>query len=215
MWKHCTSINKGVGFWAALALALTALPLSLYSQGTPPPTGVQPAQKVMSTSAGGFFESNTFLEMANRVFDPSSDSMDFENGSFQWKGKSFDLAEQRAFRSRFERFLLVTPSDEETQYDLLLDDIIDRLSVSNNNTEDALLDTWELLFRASRFDLDGGNSTIVANQVFNAWRIRKESRGVAMSQRELLQIRQYQQSVVANRAQALERIKDKRINDPD
>ena len=214
MWKHCTSINKGVGFWAALALALTAWPLSLYSQGTTPPTGVQPAQKVMSTSAGGFFESNTFLEMANRVFDPSSDSMDFENGSFQWKGKSFDLAEQRAFRSRFERFLLVTPSDEETQYDLLMDDIIDRLSVSNNNTEDALLDTWELLFRASRFDLDGGNSTIVANQVFNAWRIRKESRGVAMSQRELLQIRQHQQSVVANRAQALERIKDKRINDP-
>ena len=49
---------------------------------------------------------------------------------------------------------------------------------------------------------------------FNAWRIRKESRGVAISQRELLQIRQYQQSVVANRAQSLERIKDKRINDP-
>ena len=90
-------------------------------------------------------------------------------------------------------------------------DIIDRLSVSNNNSDDAILDTWELLFRASRFDLDGGNSTIVANQVFNAWRIRKESRGDTMTQRELSQVRQFQQEVVANRALALKNIREKRL----
>jgi tetratricopeptide (TPR) repeat protein len=159
------------------------------------------------------FESNTFLEMAERVFDPSSDSMDFENGSFEWKGKNFKLSEQRAFRSRFERFLLASPTEEETQYAQLMADIIDRLSVSNNKSDDAILDTWELLFRASRFDLDGGNSTIVANQVFNAWRIRKESRGVTMTQRELSQVRQFQQEVVANRAMALKNIREKRLRE--
>ena len=72
---------------------------------------------------------------------------------------------------------------------------------------------WELLFRASRFDLDGGSSTIVANQVFNAWRIRKESRGVTMTQRELSQLRQYQQEVVANRAMFFQKIKEKRARE--
>lgn len=208
MSKLCVSIN----------LCLAVLPLSLSAQGALPmgtsqPAPQQPAQAGMSAPTGGIFESNSFLEMANRVFDPSSDSMDFENGSFEWKGKNFNLAEQRAFRSRFERFLLASPTDEEAQYAQLMDDILQRLSVSNNNSDDAILDTWELLFRASRFDLDGGNSTIVANQVFNAWRIRKESRGVTMSQRELQQIREYQQEVVANRALALKNIQEKRMRE--
>ena len=206
MWKHYKSINLCLVTLASIASAQGVLS----SGGTPMP---QPAQASASAPAGGMFESNTFLEMANRVFDPSSDSMDFENGSFEWKGKSFNLSEQRAFRSRFERFLLASPTEEEAQYAQLMADIIDRLSVSNNNSDDAILDTWELLFRASRFDLDGGNSTIVANQVFNAWRIRKESRGVNMTQRELSQVRQFQQEVVANRAMALKNIRDKRLRE--
>ena len=206
MWKHYKSISLGLVTLASIASAQGVLS----SSGTPIP---QPAQASASAPAGGMFESNTFLEMANRVFDPSSDSMDFENGSFEWKGKNFNLFEQRAFRSRFERFLLASPTEEETQYAQLMADIIDRLSVSNNNSDDAILDTWELLFRASRFDLDGGNSTIVANQVFNAWRIRKESRGVTMTQRELSQVRQFQQEVVANRAMFFQNLKEKRARE--
>ena len=176
MWKHYKSISLGLVALFSFASAIDHPFSSGGVTSTPPP-----AQASASAPTGGMFESNTFLEMANRVFDPSSDSMDFENGSFEWKGKNFNLFEQRVFRSRFERFLLASPTEEETQYAQLMADIIDRLSVSNNNSDDAILDTWELLFRASRFDLDGGNSTIVANQVFNAWRIRKESRGVTMT----------------------------------
>jgi len=210
MWKHYKSISLGL-------LALASFASFASAQGGLPSSGVTPmpqaAQASASAPAGGMFESKTFLEMANRVFDPSSDSLDFENGSFDWKGKNFNLSEQRAFRSRFERFLLASPTEEETQYARLMADIIDRLSVSNNKNDDAILDTWELLFRASRFDLDGGNSTIVANQVFNAWRIYKETRGVTMTQRELSQIRQYQQEVVANRALALKNIREKRLGE--
>ncbi|MEC7287360.1 MAG: hypothetical protein VXU42_01560, partial [Verrucomicrobiota bacterium] len=201
----------------SISFGLLALASFASAQGGLPTSGVTPmpqaAQASASAPTGGMFESNTFLEMANRVFDPSSDSMDFENGNFDWKGKNFNLSEQRAFRSRFERFLLASPTEEETQYAQLMADIIDRLSVSNNKSDDAILDTWELLFRASRFDLDGGNSTIVANQVFNAWRIRKESRGVTMTQRELSQVRQFQQEVVANRALALKNIREKRLGE--
>ena len=155
---------------------------------------------------GGMFESKTFLEMANRAFDPSSDSMDFENGSFAWKGRTFNLTSQRAFRARFERFLLASPTEEEESYALLMNDVLQRLSVASDRSDDAILETWEMLFRAARFDTDGGNSTIVANQVFNAWRIRKEMRGTALTQRELADMRRYQQEVVANRALILEKI---------
>ena len=210
MWKICVSSSLGLLLVTALVSAQGALPSG---SGISSPSSPQPAQAGVIAPSNGMFESNTFLEMANRVFDPSSDSMDFENGSFNWKGKTFNISEQRAFRARFERFLLTSPSKEEEQYAQLMSDIIERLSVSHRNDEDAILDIWELLFRASKFEIDGGNSTIVANQVFNAWRIRKESRGVQLSQKELQNIRKYQQEVVANRSQMLDYFARKRARE--
>ena len=217
MWKHCINTSRRT-LWALFVvcgfsiLQGQGLPAQGVNGGSSAPASRQ-AQAGISGPSGGFFESNSFLEMADRVFDPSSDAMDFENGSFEWKGKSFNLTEQRAFRSRFERFLLTSPTEEESAYAELMQRIVDRLSVSNNNSDDAILATWELLFEASRYELDGGNSTIVANQVFNAWRIRKERRGQTMTQTDLKQIRQYQQEVVANRALTLQKIQERRLRE--
>jgi tetratricopeptide (TPR) repeat protein len=199
----------------SISLFLVVGHVSCQAQGYAAPqqasvSSAQPAQAGASAPAGGMFESNTFLEMTNRAFDPSSDSMDFENGTFNWKGRNFNLTNQRAFRSRLERFLLTSPTEEEEQYALLMNDILERLSVANDNSDDTILATWEMLFRASRFDVDGGNSTIVANQVFNAWRVRKEHRSGAQDQRELAEMRRYQQAVVANRALILEKIKEQK-----
>jgi tetratricopeptide (TPR) repeat protein len=198
---------------ASISLCLVVAQVTSHAQGYAPvaaPAGPAPAAAGMSAPTGGMFESHTFLEMANRAFDPSSDSMDFENGSFAWKGKTFNLTDQRAFRARFERFLLASPTEEEDNYARLMDDVLDRLSAMADHSDDAILETWEMLFRATNFDSDGGNSTIVANQVFNAWRIRKEMRGTAMTQRELAGIRRYQQEVVANRALILEKIQEQK-----
>jgi len=203
MWKIYVSFSA---FWLFGASVVCG-------QGGAPSSGgsvSQPAQAGISGPTGGMFESNTFLEMANRVFDPNSDSMDFEEGSYVWKGRSFNLSDQRAFRSRFERFLLASPSDNEAQYARLMDDIMSQLSVLNDNNDETILQTWRMLFRAAEFDADGGNSVIVANQVFNAWRIRKETRGTVLSQKELEDLREYQQEVVANRSAALQRLKEKR-----
>jgi len=206
--------------YASSSLAWLLFVSLLNAQGGAPINGgraatAQPAQAGVSAPANGVFESNSFLEMANRVFDPSSDSMDFENGSFSWKGKTFNIAEQRAFRSRLERFLLAFPIKEEEQYAQLMSEIMDGLSVSNNNTDDDILDVWQLLFRASDFEIDGGNSTIIANQVFNAWRIRKESRGVQLSHRDLEDIRKYQQDIVANHARMLKLIEGRKAENSD
>ena len=178
--------------YASISLGLVLGQITSHAQGYAPaaaPARPVPAAAGMSAPVGGMFESNTFLEMASRAFDPSSDSMDFENGSFAWKGRTFNLTSQRAFRARFERFLLASPTEEEESYALLMNDVLQRLSVASDRSDDAIIETWEMLFRAARFDPDGGNSTIVANQVFNAWRIRKEMRGTALTQRELADIR--------------------------
>ncbi|WP_269525961.1 tetratricopeptide repeat protein [Coraliomargarita parva] len=205
MWKICVSTS------CCLILAQ-----ALVGQGLAPSMGApaqQPAQMGASAPTGGFFESNTFLEMANRVFNPDSDSMDFQEGSYVWKGRSFNLTDQRAFRSRFERYLLDSPSSEAEQYEQLMSDILSQLSVINHIDDSTVLSTWELLFRAAEFDLDGGNSIIVANQVFNAWRVRQESRGTALSQRELEELRSYQQEIVANRSLAIQRLKERRLRE--
>jgi len=204
MWKTCASFSLGLLLLAGGVRAQGGAPVGA---GPSNPPG---AQANASAPTGGMFESNSFLEMADRVFDPESDSLDFQEGSFVWKGRSFNLTDQRAFRARFERFLLSSPSEEEANYARLMNDILRQLSVLNDNNDDTILATWELLFRAAEFDADGGNSVIVANQVFNAWRLRKETRGTVLSQRELGDLRRYQQEVVANRAQAIQRLKEQR-----
>ena len=100
---------------ASISLCLVLGQITSHAQGYAPAAaaGSAPASAGMSAPVGGMFESNTFLEMASRAFDPSSDSMDFENGSFAWKGRTFNLTSQRAFRARFERFLLASPTEEE------------------------------------------------------------------------------------------------------
>ncbi|NBB77839.1 MAG: hypothetical protein GVY36_00070 [Verrucomicrobia bacterium] len=215
MWKHYANFKPGARLLVMTVLLVTSAGMVHAQGGFPsrPDSSTVPGQTAQANASGpggGLLESNSFLEMSNRVFDPNSDSMDFENGIFEWKGKSFNLTEQRAFRSRLERFLLTSPTEEEAAYARLIGDIIERLSVSNDNSDEAILDTWQLLFRAAEFDLDGGNSVIVANQVFNAWRIRKESRGSRMTQRELADIRKYQQEIVANRAATLRNLRERR-----
>ena len=209
MWKICTSISF-IGIVAVGSLSAQGSFGPTQQMAPQGPAAPQSAQGGFSAPANSSLESNTFLTMADRVFNPDSDSMDFENGNFVWKGKQFSLVNQRAFRARLERFLLASPNEDDERYSQLMNDIINELAVNTDNSDDSIIETWELLFRASDFESDGGNSSIVANQVFNAWRIRKESRGVSLSQRELQDLRKYQQEVVANRTQMLEYIREKK-----
>lgn len=164
-----------------------------------------------SSPSSGSFESETFQTMAQRAFDPTSDSMDFQEGNFQWKGRSFQLANQRVFRARFERFLLASPAAESVVYGQILQQVEDLLSVGNLPDYETLAQAWDLLFKASEYDQDGGNASIVANQVFNAWRIRQEMRGKAITEIELQRVRSLQQEIVANRNRVVERLKEQKV----
>ncbi|MEY3492375.1 MAG: hypothetical protein RL309_1503, partial [Verrucomicrobiota bacterium] len=64
----------------------------------------QPGAAV-SGGGGGDYRSSSGEAMGDRLFDVNSDSVDMENGSMQWKGKTFNLGNSRAMRMRFERYL--------------------------------------------------------------------------------------------------------------
>ncbi|MCH2155890.1 MAG: hypothetical protein MK080_07800 [Opitutales bacterium] len=161
------------------------------------------------------FESNTMLEGMDRVFDTDSDSIDFEEGSFNWKGRTFNMGDNRIMRARFERYLAAPrPSGDVEAYNALMEKISQRLQVNNLELNgDNLQEIWEMLFDASSFDLDGGNSLVVANHVFNAWRIRQEHESGRLSQLELENLRRVQQQIVANRAAFIDRAQRARARD--
>ena len=142
-------------------------------------------------------ESGTLLKIISQAFDTNSDSINPENGTFNWKGHSYDIGQFRIFRGRFERYLSLPPTKDETAYGDTLNKITDLLSTRNGDgAAGNVMEAWKLLYRASEYDADGGNSLGVANQVFNAWRIRDEKEAFTVAQNELERIRRQQQGGV-------------------
>jgi hypothetical protein len=142
-------------------------------------------------------ESGTLLQIINQAFDTNSDSINPENGTMNWKGHSYDMGQFRVFRGRFERFLSLPPTRDQDLYAGTLDEIFKLLSTRTaNGSQEPVVEAWKLLYRASEYDADGGNSLGVANQIFNAWRIRDEKQAFTVTQTELQRIRHQQSASV-------------------
>lgn len=142
-------------------------------------------------------ESDTLRDLARGIFDPDQDSVDLEEGVLNWKGRTFSLGGSRAARARFERYLATPELDEDVRAYLdILAQINTELSVANTEAarngrefEESLLRAWRLLFDAGRHEIDGGVSTTIANQVYNAWRMRDEFQGLERARNYLMQER--------------------------
>ncbi|MFP4673346.1 MAG: tetratricopeptide repeat protein [Opitutales bacterium] len=189
----------------AVFVGAQAPPLSS-SQGQGSSTGGKTGA-VMQTGSGET-ESNAFIRAADRVFDPESDALNFEEGTFSWKGRTFNLSEARVFRARFERYLGTDPRPNYDDYEAVIHEILDELSVapaedSEEAVRDTVFDAWDLMFDAAEYEMDGGNSLVIANQVHNAWRIRQEMRESRLSKSELERRREAEESIVANRERML------------
>jgi hypothetical protein len=143
-------------------------------------------------------ESGTLLQIINQAFDTNSDSIDPENGTMTWKGHSYDIGQFRVFRGRFERYLSLPATRDQDLYAATLDEIFKLLSTRNANAgqDSNVVDAWKLLYQAAEYDADGGNSLGVANQIFNAWRIRDEKQAFTVTQTELQRIRKQQSAGV-------------------
>jgi tetratricopeptide (TPR) repeat protein len=204
---------------AFVALPSIALPPSGFSQDAPaaPATPTAPAARNTADDAlkilgTGNLESNTLLTIIKTAFDTNSDAINPEDGTIQWKGHTWNLGQFRVFRARFERYLALPTSTDSDIYRAIVNEVLALLSTrSGNNAQDNITKAWQLLYRAAEYDDDGSASLTVANQVFNAWRIRDEKEAFRITQIELDRMRRQQRGDVVYGGDTLARVTGERI----
>ena len=177
----------------------------------------QPGAAV-SGGGGGDYRSSTGEAMSDRLFDVNSDSVDMENGSMQWKGKTFNLGNSRAMRMRFERYLASPAAGGDmTKYIGTLTQIEKILApnaVSQANYTASQQGAFDLLFVAAEHDVDGGNCLTIATQVKKIWSMRAEFRDLNITKNQLEALRKVQEGIVVNRAERMEEANDSKANSP-
>src|SRR5690606_10405548 len=149
-------------------------------------------------AAPSSLESNTLLQIIDRAFDTKSDSINPEDGTMVWKGKTYNLGQFRAFRARFERYLALPVTNDHQVHQAIVAEVESLLSTRAGDDAGAEIKrAWQLLYRSSEYVEDGGASIAIANQVFNAWRIRDEKEAYRITQIELERLRRQQQGSVS------------------
>lgn len=154
----------------------------------PAPTSAPDNTNTMNvTPLPSLIEGETAENFADRAFDTNSDSVDFEEGTLNWKGRTFNIGSSRVARARFERYL-ASPriSDDDEIYLGILGRVSELLSLAgeadmkdSEQLNDEIFQAWKLLFVAGRYELDNGTSLVVANQVYNIWRVRDENQNIS------------------------------------
>ncbi|MCU0794013.1 MAG: hypothetical protein MUE42_14440 [Opitutaceae bacterium] len=193
--RVCSVLAAGLA--AGTLSAQTPAPATAASSPAPAPAAA-PATPAAPGAMPASLESNTLIQIIDKAFDTDSDSFNPEDGTLNYKGHTYNLGQMRVFRARFERYLAQPESIDNDVYRAILNEIFSLLSTrmgeaAGENTKKA----WQLLYRASEYEADGGASLAVANQVFNAWRIRDERDALNVTQGELDRIRRQQQIAVS------------------
>jgi len=178
-----------------------------------PPPGAS-----VAGGGAGDYKSSTVEGGADRLFDVNSDSVDMENGSMQWKGKTFNLGNSRAMRMRFERYLSAPAAGGDlAKYQQLLARIERLLSPASINASNYIANQQEafnLLFQAAEYEVDGNNCLTIATQVQKIWNMRQEFRQLEVTKNQLEALRKVQEGVVINRADKIEAANDERSSSP-
>ncbi len=163
----------------------------------PAATGSAPrsaAESVFTGLGTTKLESDTILRIIDKAFDTDSDAFNPEDGTLTWKGHTYQLGQMRAFRARFERYLAQPETVDDQVYRGLLDEVFKLLSTRGGAVgEETTRQAWQLLYQAAEYEADAGASLTVANQVFNAWRIRDEREAFAVAKSQMDRLRRQQQ----------------------
>jgi len=184
-------------------LFISALTVSGMAQAEPPKA---------TTTTSGDYKSSTVEGGADRLFDVNSDSVDMENGSMQWKGKTFNLGNSRLMRARFERYLQSPPASGDVEKYVQILDKIEKIlapnAINQSNYYTSQQEAFNLLFEAAQFEMDANNSLTIASQVKKIWTMRAEFRDLNITKNQLEALRKVQEGVVVNRAQKIEEAND-------
>lgn len=128
-------------------------------------------------------QQSTFLGKEIPVFDPGSELV-------TWDGRSWNVANNRVFEARFEKYLNApeATSAEDKQYQAIMSAILDRLA-PNALTNSSVDEAFRLLPRASSFEIDARLCSSIADAVYSAWRAQDASARLAQANASLEQER--------------------------
>ena len=92
-----------------------------------------------------------------------------------WDGKNWNIADNRLFRARFEKYLNAPEqtSKEDSEYQKVLDQILAKLAPQKVNAL-TLDEAWALLPEASNYQLDAHLCDSLADAVYAAWLSKEE-----------------------------------------
>jgi len=188
-------------------ILISAFTVAGMAQGEPP-----------KATTSGDYKSSTVEGGADRLFDVNSDSVDMENGSMQWKGKTFNLGNSRLMRARFERYLEAPPTNDDVVKYLKILDRIEKIlapnAIDQSNYYSSQQEAFNLLFEAAQFEMDANNSLTIASQVKKIWTMRAEFRDLNITKNQLEALRKMQEGVIINRAQRIEEENDDKNSTP-
>ena len=108
------------------------------------------------------------------------------NEIFSWDGKNWNIANQRFFQARFEKYLN-SPEEttaEDSQYRLLLSAILKKLA-PENDSRTSTVDAWRLLPQASNFTIDARLCDALSDAVYSSWLAMRAQDRLAMANEEL------------------------------
>ena len=162
-----------------LSLSLSLLPSIALAQMITPPSSQAPApasQTVSVSPSGGSMDSGTFERTMDKIFDFNSDSINLEDGTLNWKGKTFEIGNSKVVKARFERYLAMDLRDQNFEnYQKILREITSMLYSNNDDLSDETIRTaWNKLYDAAEYDIDNDGCISIANNVFQTWRMRNE-----------------------------------------
>ncbi len=162
----------------SVASVLSGIPL--YSQVLDAATAASPQSAPASAAPSG---GSNFLGRDAPSFDPA-------NEMITWDGKTWNVNNNRLFEARFEKYLNVAAEtdEEDAKYNAILAEILDILSANRVNST-SLDRAFELLPQASEYRRDAGLGDTIANQVYSAWRARRELSRIRQADNSILEER--------------------------
>ncbi|MEX1118465.1 MAG: hypothetical protein WEB60_06680 [Terrimicrobiaceae bacterium] len=140
---------------------------NLQAQGNfdqPGAPATAPAQAAPTTPVSS---QSSFLGSDVPTLDPGSEIV-------TWDGRNWNINNNRMFQARFEKFLSAPESDDasDREYQAIIEAIMDKMA-PNTITPASTDEAFQLLPKASAFDVDANLCDAIANQVYSSWLARR------------------------------------------
>jgi len=130
---------------------------------------------------------------------PLLESLRFQSGEVDWRGKRFNLGSAEMAQARFEKYLNSPPStsEEDLGYDALLTKISHRLIGKGGGSDrERVAEAWRMLYQAAEYPMDAGLSEVLADRVVSFWQTNRKVAALDLQNERLRNDREYREAKI-------------------